>query len=88
MKAYNKFVKNKIPLCASFGVISKYISRSMSMTQDDSTLNGAVFKIFRNSQEGHDAVQKIYDTLKNDVLKQVLIFEKPFDSETVETLLV
>jgi hypothetical protein len=88
MKAYDRLVEDQVPLRTSFDVISEYINRSMRMAQDDSTLSGAAFKIFRNSQEGHDALQRIHDTLKNDILKQVLIVERPFDNETVEKFLV
>jgi hypothetical protein len=88
INAYNRLVDEGIPLRTSFDVISEYINRSMRMRQRSLKLDDLDFKIFRNSQAGHDALKEIHIILKDKILKQVVIVERPFDNETVEKFLV
>jgi hypothetical protein len=88
INAYNKVLNEGIPLKTSFDVISEYINRSMRMKQRALQMDDLDFKIFRNSQQGHDALEEIHIILKDKILKQVVIVERPFDNETVEKFLV
>jgi hypothetical protein len=60
----------------------------MRMKQRVLKLDHLEFKVFRNLQQGQDALRQIHITLRDDILKQVVIVERPFDNETVEKFLV
>jgi predicted nucleic acid-binding protein len=88
MKMYKRLVADGYRLRTSFDVISEYINRAMRMSHRDSVFYALDYKIFRDSEDGHDALQRIHDTLRDDILNQVLIVERPYDNASVEKLLV
>jgi predicted nucleic acid-binding protein len=88
MKTYNVLVSGEYQLRTSFDVISEYINRAMRMHQNHLGFEGLDYKIFRDSASGRAALQQIHDTLRDDILKQVIIVERPYDNASVERLLV
>ena len=86
-RVFSNLLRQGNNLFIDFLMISEVINRILRI--EHKKINPAQnFKDFRNSQDGKNALNDIYITVKNDILKRFNVVGKVFDSQDIENFLI